>query len=93
MEVLNSSTEDDFDLQFCQSLINRDNSLSESGCGSDLEINEDDVPSGVAAGKVPGRAVAVAVVPCSACLRQIKADPVAARKYLLGLEELLHRAE
>ena len=95
MDVLNNSAEVDFDLQFAQSIINRDNSLSESGCGSDLEIreDEDDVPSREAAGEVPGGAAAGAVVPCSACLPQIKADPVAARRHLQELEELLHRAE
>jgi hypothetical protein len=80
MENLNSSTDSlsEIDLQFCQSLIDRDNSLSESGCGSDLETSEDedDATPGEAAveaaGEVPGGAAAWAVVPCSACLPLIK---------------------
>jgi hypothetical protein len=94
MENLNSSTDSlsEIDLQFCQSLINRDN--SESGCGSDLETTEAeaDAISGEAAGEVPGGAVAWAVVPCSACLPQIKEDPVAVHRHLVELEELLQRA-
>jgi hypothetical protein len=82
MENLNCSTISlsEIDLRFCQSLINRDNSLSESGCRSDLETSEDedDASLGEAAVDASGGVAAWAVVPCWACCPLIKEDPVAA---------------
>ena len=58
-----------------------------------MSEDEDVVPPGGAVGGVPSGAAAGAVVPCSACLPQIKADPLAARRHMQELEEMLHSAE
>ena len=78
----------EFELWFCQFLVDRDNSLSdESGCGSDLDISEDEedsIPEEVVAVVIPeGAAVAAEVVPdgasvpCCACCPLLKDNPVA----------------
>jgi hypothetical protein len=94
MDVLNNSA-DDFDLQLAQSIIDRDNSLTESGCGSDQDLSgdEDDGAPGEAVGGVPDGAASGAVVPCSACLPQLHSDPLAARRHMMELEDKLHRAD
>ena len=68
------------DLRFCQFLVDRDNSLSESGCVSDLETSEDedDAVLGEVAVNADGGIPACAAVPCCACCPLIKDNPVAA---------------
>ena len=78
----------EFELWFCQFLVDRYNALSdESGRGSDLDISEDEedsIPEEVVAVVIPeGAAVAAEVVPdgasvpCCACCPLLKDNPVA----------------
>ena len=78
----------EFELWFCQFLVDRYNALSdESGRGSDLDISEDEedsIPEEVVAVVNPeGAAVAAEVlpdgasVPCCACCPLLKDNPVA----------------
>ena len=80
MENLSRLNDSEFDLWFCQFLLDRDNSLSdESSRGSDLETSEDEddvVPGEVAADATEG-IPAGAAVPCCACCPLIKDNPVA----------------
>jgi hypothetical protein len=89
MDVLNILA-DDFDLELAQSIIDRDNSLTESGYGSDQDLSEDE-DDDAPVGGVPDGAGSGAVVPCSACLPQLHSDPLAARRHMLELADKLHR--
>ena len=79
MQNLNRLNDSEFDLWFCQFLVDQDNSLSESGCGSDLETSEDedDVVLGEVAADATEGIPAGAAVPCCACCPLIKDNPVA----------------
>ena len=90
MENLSRMNDPEFELWFCQFLLDRDNSLSdESGRGSDLETSgdeEDAVPEEVVVDATVPEGVAVdatevvpdgAAVPCCACCPLLKDNPVA----------------
>ena len=90
MENLSRMNDPEFELWFCQFLLDRDNSLSdESGRGSDLETSgdeEDVVPEEVVVDATVSEGVVVdategvpdgAAVPCCACCPLLKDNPVA----------------